>query len=344
MANQAQSSRLDTALKLLLITFVSLVAFFTGAYVGKAMSDSDHQLKAMEADFQTQKTAAEKHKDLDVADKDALVDEEVAQMSDKIVKAEKDQLGESLVKENVEPKAEAKGHEAKGAEKVAEHGHDKTAEKVAEHGHEKAAEKVADHGTAKTTEKVAEHGAAKTTEKVADTSHEKAHEAGAAKMPEKQAKATREIATAEKPIKKQSHAYDDPSLSVKKSKLDLSEVHKTAERIANNEATTSDEMVSQKPETSRIPSSLPKSVGTASGPGFTVQVASFPTSEEAKKQVEELIKKGFPAFPIEATISGKTWYRVSLGNFKTQKEAAQYRLQLIKDSEIKKAIVAKVSP
>ncbi len=292
MANQGQSTRLDTALKLLLITFVSLVAFFTGAYVGKAMSDSDHQLKAMEADFQTQKTAAEKHKNLDVADKDALVDEEVAQMSDKIMKSEKDQLGESLVKEAAtEMKGDAKG---------------------------KAAEKTAEKETA---------------------------EKPAAKTAAKSTKPNREIATEEKPIKKVAHASEEPSLNVKKSKLDLSEVHKTAERIASNETALSDEPVSQKEEpTSRIPSSLPKSVGTASGPGFTVQVASFPTSEEAKKQVDELVKKGFPAFPIEATISGKTWYRVSLGNFKTQKEAAQYRLQLIKDSDIKKAIVAKVAP
>lgn len=296
MANQGQSTRLDTALKLLLITFVSLVAFFTGAYVGKAMSDSDHQLKAMEADFQTQKTAAEKHKDLDVADKDALVDEEVAQMSDKIMKTEKDQLGESEVKETAEAK-------------VGEKTEVKTADA-------KAPVKANEPET-KTLVKAV-----------------------------KPTKQTREVAAEEKPIKKiTAHVVEEPSLSVKKSKLDLSEVHKTAERIAKNEVATSDEQVSQKPEAnSRIPSSLPKSVGTASGPGFTVQVASFPTSDEAKKQVDELVKKGFPAFPIEATISGKTWYRVSLGNFKTQKEAAQYRIQLIKDSDIKKAIVAKVSP
>ena len=256
------------------------------------MSDSDHQLKAMEADFQTQKTAAEKHKNLDVADKDALVDEEVAQMSDKIVKSEKDQLGESVVAES-KPEPKAKGEEKKTEEKTAE----------------------------KTSEKPTRKEAAKTN------------------------KPTRDVAAEEKPIKKVAHASEEPSLSVKKSKLDLSEVHKTAERIAHSETGVSDEPVSQKTEgNSRIPSSLPKSVGTASGPGFTVQVASFPTSDEAKKQVDDLVKKGFPAFPIEATISGKTWYRVSLGNFKTQKEAAQYRLQLIKDSDIKKAIVAKVSP
>ncbi len=317
MANQAQSTRLDTALKLLLITFVSLVAFFTGAYVGKAMSDSDHQLKAMEADFQSQKTAAEKHKNLDVPDKDALIDEEVAQMSDKIVKAEKDQLGESLVKETIENKVETKAHDVAA--------HDPK-------GHDVAAHDPKGHDVKATVTKA-------TVTKASETTHEKL----AAKMPVKATAPSRDVAAEIKPIKKVAHVNDEPNLNVKKSKLDLGEVHKTADRIAHNEATTSDEMVSQKAE-SRVPSSLPKSVGTASGPGFTVQVASFPTSEEAKKQVEELVKKGFPAFPIEATISGKTWYRVSLGNFKTQREAAQYRLQIIKDSDIKKAIVAKVSP
>ena len=116
MANPAQSSRLDTALKLLLITFVSLVAFSTGVYVGKEMSNSDYQLKTMEADFQAQKTAAQKNKDIDVEDKDAIVEDEVAQMSQKMIKSEKDQLGESVVKED---KAEAKAETKEEAKAVA---------------------------------------------------------------------------------------------------------------------------------------------------------------------------------------------------------------------------------
>ncbi len=284
MANPAQSSRLDTALKLLLITFVSLVAFSTGVYVGKEMSNSDYQLKTMEADFQAQKTAAQKNKDLDVEEKDALVADEVTQMSDKMIKSEKDQLGESVVKDETakDVKTEAKT-EAKPEHK---------------------------------TEKVAEHKEAK--------------------------KEAREVASSEKPIKKVAKNAEEPSINLKK-KVNLDEVHKTADRIVKNEVPTTDTKTAEKNE-SRVPSSLPKSVGTANGAGFTVQVASFPTEEEAKKQVETLVRKGFPAFPIEATIAGKTWYRVSLGNFKTQKEAATYRIQLIKDSDIKKAIVAKVSP
>lgn len=292
MANPAQSSRLDTALKLLLITFVSLVAFSTGVYVGKEMSNSDYQLKTMEADFQAQKTAAQKNKDIDVEEKDALVEDEVAQMSQKMIKSEKDQLGESVVKEEkAEAKAETK-EESKAVAKV-----------------ETKAE----------PKKVAERKA------------------------EPAKKEARAVASDEKPIKKVAKANEEPSINLKKSKVDLDEVHKTAARIVKNEVPTTENKAPEKNEV-RVPSSLPKSVGTANGAGFTVQVASFPTEDEARKQVETLIRKGFPAFPIEATIGGKTWYRVSLGNFKTQKEAATYRIQLIKDSDIKKAIVAKVSP
>ena len=52
--------------------------------------------------------------------------------------------------------------------------------------------------------------------------------------------------------------------------------------------------------------------------------------------------KGFPAFPVEATIGGKTWYRVSVGSFKTQKEAITYRAQLLKQASLPSAIVQKI--
>ena len=56
--NELGSSRMDTVLKMLLIAFVSLLAFSSGVYFGKQMSDSDHQLKALESDFSSQKYAA----------------------------------------------------------------------------------------------------------------------------------------------------------------------------------------------------------------------------------------------------------------------------------------------
>jgi cell division protein FtsN len=76
---------------------------------------------------------------------------------------------------------------------------------------------------------------------------------------------------------------------------------------------------------------------------FTVQVASYPTAEAAKSHANELVKKGFPAFPVEAVVNGRSWYRVSVGSFKSQKEATAYRTTLLKQADLQSAIVQKIS-
>ena len=64
MLGQNGSSRLDTVLKMLLIAFVSLLAFSSGVYFGKEMSDSEYQLKALEKDFNdNEKVAKEESSD-----------------------------------------------------------------------------------------------------------------------------------------------------------------------------------------------------------------------------------------------------------------------------------------
>ena len=85
------SSRMDTVLKMLLIAFVSLLAFSSGVYFGKQMSDSDHQLKALESDFSTQSTlnASNTEGAAGGAGEEQMGDEEVAALSDKYVNAEK---------------------------------------------------------------------------------------------------------------------------------------------------------------------------------------------------------------------------------------------------------------
>ena len=75
--NQSGSSRMDTVLKMLLIAFISLLAFSSGVYFGKQMSDSDYQLKALESDFSTHAKTADA-KGAEVAPEDAIADEEVA--------------------------------------------------------------------------------------------------------------------------------------------------------------------------------------------------------------------------------------------------------------------------
>lgn len=128
--------------------------------------------------------------------------------------------------------------------------------------------------------------------------------------------------------------------SVASTKPDLSAVHEAAVRVANNAAPTGKEK--PQPE-SRVPSSLPKTVGASNDVEFTVQVASYPTADAAKQHVEAMVKKGFPAFPVEATINGKTWYRVSVGSFKSFSDASKFRAQLLKQAELPSAIVQKVT-
>lgn len=76
---------------------------------------------------------------------------------------------------------------------------------------------------------------------------------------------------------------------------------------------------------------------------FTVQIASYPRFEDADRHAARLIKKGFPAFPVATKIKGRTWYRVSVGSFKTRKEALRYRAQLFRQTNTKNAIIQKIT-
>lgn len=125
-------------------------------------------------------------------------------------------------------------------------------------------------------------------------------------------------------------------------KPDLSAVHQAAARVANNAAPTTAASEKAAKET-RVPSSLPKTVGTTSDVEFTVQVASYPTADAAREHVDSMVKKGFPAFPVEAKINGKTWYRVSVGSFKSFNDASKFRAQLLKQADLPSAIVQKIA-
>jgi cell division protein FtsN len=99
----------------------------------------------------------------------------------------------------------------------------------------------------------------------------------------------------------------------------------------------------------RLPSSLPKEMAATPSGKFTVQVGSFPTETEATKKVEDLKKAGQSAFFVEAKIKAKegaeekTWFRVSVGLFTTQKEAEEHKNDLIAQNKVTSAIVQKIS-
>jgi cell division protein FtsN len=298
MKNQAGSSRMDTVLKLLLIAFISLLAFSSGVYFGKQMSDSDYQLKALESDFGSKSKMAE-HKE-GATPEDAIAEDEVNALSEKFVNAEKDSLGDKT--------GQAVKGESKERKVASEDEGDAAAEDLAHHN------EAAHHETAAHHEEAA-HESAKTAHPQ-DANHD-----------------------ANQVEKKDEHTASKAALhETAQTKPDLSAAHRAATRVANNAVPVSNE----KPKTARAPTSLPKTVGASGDIDFTVQVASYPTMEAAKQHAADLVKRGFPAFPVEATVAGKTWYRVSVGSFKNLKEATSFRNQLVKQADVQSAIVQRI--
>ncbi len=306
ISNQRGASSWDLVLKILSITLVSLFAFSSGVWFGKKLSDSDHQRLALEGEFdkEVRKTASTDDHDAALDDREALTDEEVAAAADKALDSHK-------AKTEVAEKAEVvSGHGSGHGEKAVATTAPKTAAADAHAGHAAPATTAAAKPVAKTPADA--HAAPAVTKEVAAAHGEKA--------------APRAVAST--------------TTATSSTKPDLSAAHQAAVRVANNAAPVGKEQAAPQ---SRVPSSLPKTVGATNDVEFTVQVASYPTADAAKEHVESMVKKGFPAFPIEAKINGKTWYRVSVGSFKSFNDASKFRAQLLKQADLPSAIVQKIA-
>ncbi len=69
----------------------------------------------------------------------------------------------------------------------------------------------------------------------------------------------------------------------------------------------------------------PKAANTGVVGKYTIQLGSYPTTEEAKQFAEGFTVRGYSPIINETTLEGKgTWYRVSLGLFGTVEEAKVY--------------------
>lgn len=299
--NEHGGSSWDLVLKVLSITLVSLLAFSSGIWFGKKLSDSDYQRQALEGEFdrEVQKSSDSLATYKAAEDDDVLTDEEVAAATDKAMEA-------SRKAASADP-AEAK------ADQVAAHSATTSTQQA-------SATAVAAGGTVSAP---ATHAAVPVTP---------------ATMAAKAAAKSRTVKSPTETTATRAVASTSPSAS----KPDLSAAHQAATRVANNAAPTNPAVEQAKTE-SRVPSSLPKTVGASADVEFTVQVASYPTAEAAKEHVEAMVKKGFPAFPVEAKINGKTWYRVSVGSFKSFNEASKFRAQLLKQADLPSAIVQKIA-
>ncbi|GEM_PF-1730057 len=325
MKNQNGSSRVDTVLKMMLIAFVSLLAFSSGVWFGKSLSDSDHKLKALESDFSSASHTAQMDSKREEGQEDPLAEEEVASISEKFVTDQRDELnGENKSETKTEAKADVKTEKTNVA----------AVAPATKEASKKEARTVASEPT--------------TSGKAAATSKNHTHDS--ADSNHSTATAKNETTQSLKPDLSAAHeAAERVARNIEPSettKPTARPAEHSAVTVATNSATpNAKDAKNAKPTRSeRAPSSagLPKTVGTAGEVEFTVQIAAFPTADLAKSRADELVKKGFPAFPVEATVNGRTWFRVSVGSFKTMKEAAGYRVQLLKQAELSEAIVQRI--
>ncbi|NLE85276.1 MAG: SPOR domain-containing protein [Myxococcales bacterium] len=74
--------------------------------------------------------------------------------------------------------------------------------------------------------------------------------------------------------------------------------------------------------------------------GYLVQVASFQKQEDADRFVEDLRRRGHPAFRQAANVPGRgLWHRVRVGSFKTKYAATLYQRKLEKSERISALVI-----
>lgn len=109
-----------------------------------------------------------------------------------------------------------------------------------------------------------------------------------------------------------------------------------ADKVANNEAATAGKV------DKRTPSSVLPSVASSAVGKYTVQIASYASEEEAKGHASRLKDKGWNAFYIPADVSGRTWFRVSVGLFNSSTSAKNFQEELAKEANITSSIIQKI--
>lgn len=87
------------------------------------------------------------------------------------------------------------------------------------------------------------------------------------------------------------------------------------------------------------------SQGLAQGRGYTVQIASAPTEDEARAMTAKLKSKGFDAYWVKANVPGiGVRYRVRIGKYKTSAEAKTAGERGVSRNEIKEFLVTAYEP
>ena len=96
---------------------------------------------------------------------------------------------------------------------------------------------------------------------------------------------------------------------------------------------------SKKPEAEEklIAAHRPAAVGK-----FTLQIGSFPVTEEARDQAESLEALGLKPFMRPAEVKGKRWYRVYVGGFETKDAAEKAGTRYIAQHMIEAFVISKM--
>lgn len=171
-----------------------------------------------------------------------------------------------------------------------------------------------------------------------------AHDAPAA-APDAHGKPAAHGATAE-PKKADAHGGGHAAEATTTTQGGHGQASDAAKNVAQGKTPTAPEapvQVKKVTKEERLPSSLPKDVAQYAVGKFTVQVAAYPQESDAQKMASDLKGKGYSAFYIPANVKGTTYYRVSVGQFATQKEATTYRTEFLAKSKMGSAIVQKIS-
>lgn len=79
------------------------------------------------------------------------------------------------------------------------------------------------------------------------------------------------------------------------------------------------------------------------GGNLTLQVGSYNDQAQASERVTRLESLGAKARVVKADVSGKTWYRVQVGGFKSREEAVGYANKLKGQGAVQDFIVTTVS-
>lgn len=79
------------------------------------------------------------------------------------------------------------------------------------------------------------------------------------------------------------------------------------------------------------------------GSQYTIQVGSFPNTDEAEKVSESLKARGYRASQVKAEVNGKIWYRVQVGLFDNITDAQNYKKELMEKNRLTSAIIQKIN-